>query len=74
MNALKLKIVYPLEVPKIIQLPAHQMLAEEGITTVYSNGDTTEVSARRDPASERRELQKRLAELEAAAPAILRKT
>lgn len=49
-----------------IQLSKHRILAQDGITTVYSDHGETEVTARKDPSAERREIEKRLSALEAA--------
>ena len=43
------------------------ILAQSGTTTVYSDSGDTEVTARKDPASERKTLEERLAALEKAA-------
>ena len=43
------------------------ILAQSGTTTVYSNSGDTEVTARKDPAAERKTLEERLAALEKAA-------
>ncbi len=58
-------VLYGWTAPTTIQLQKHLIPAQEGITTVYSSGET-EVTARKDPNTERREMQKRLAALEAA--------
>ncbi len=60
------KIVYKAKEPKTVQLAPKQILSALGITTVYSSTGATEVTARKDPGAERREMQKRLAALEAA--------
>lgn len=60
------EFICKLKTAREIQLQKHLVVAQKGITTVYGNAAQTEVTARRDPGAERRELEKRIAALEAA--------
>lgn len=60
-------VVYPVSGKgKERRFAPHLVLAEEGITTVYSSASDTEVTGRKDPGAERKALEARLAALEKA--------